>query len=106
MNVLIVSWNCDSARPDSLSGEPRKFNFLHDALHSVEEPPDTITFGFQEVIDLENRKMAAKSILLGGKKKQDDLLSEKVTGAYKRWYGRLIPAVKSAKDTSWFTQKI
>ena len=96
MSVLVVSWNCDSARPDSLFGEPRNSNFLHDALHSVEEPPDIITFGFQEVVDLENRKMAAKSVLLGGKKKQDDGLSEKVTGAYKRWYDRLILAVKSA----------
>ncbi len=91
-----MSWNCDSARPDSLSGDSRNFNFLHHVLHSVEEPPDIITFGFQEVIDLENRKMTAKSVLLGGKKKQDDVLSEKVTGAYKRWYDRLILAVKSA----------
>ena len=102
MSVLVVSWNCDSARPDSLYGEPRTFNFLHDALHSVEKPPDIITFGFQEVIDLENRKMAAKSILLGGKKKQDDGLSEKVTGAYKRWYDRLILAVKSAMPSEGY----
>jgi hypothetical protein len=34
---------------------------------------------------------------LGGKKKGDDgVLSVKVTGAYKRWYDRLIIAVKPA----------
>jgi hypothetical protein len=104
LTVLVVSWNCDSARPDSLTGEPENFNFLNDTLHSVDHPPDVIVFGFQEVIDLESRKMAAKNVLLGGKKKgEDGGLSEKVTGAYKRWYDRLIIAVKTAmpKDTPY-----
>ncbi len=96
LSVLVVSWNCDSARPDSLSGEPRNSKFLHDILQRVDEPPDIISFGFQEVIDLESRKMAAKNVLLGGKKKQDDALSDKVTGAYKRWYNYLTLALKSA----------
>ena len=92
----MVSWNCDSARPDSLNGEPQNYNFLNEALHSVDSPPDIIVFGFQEVIDLESRKMVAKNVLLGGKKKTDDGLSEKVTGAYKRWHDRLVLAVRAA----------
>jgi len=96
MTILVTSWNCDSARPDSLSGDPANFNFLHDILQSVDKPPDVIVFGFQEVIDLESRKMAAKNVLLGGKKKSEDGgLSDKVTGAYKRWYERLSIAVKA-----------
>ena len=99
----MVSWNCDSARPDSLNGEPQNFNFLNEALHSVDSPPDIIVFGFQEVIDLESRKMVAKNVLLGGKKKTDDGLSEKVTGAYKRWHDRLVLAVRAAmpKDVAY-----
>ncbi|KAH9483207.1 putative inositol polyphosphate 5-phosphatase C9G1.10c [Psilocybe cubensis] len=97
LTVLVCSWNCDSARPDSLNGIDANFSFLHDVLHSVNSPPDVIAFGFQEVIDLESRKMVAKNVLLGGKKKPEDGgLSEKVTGAYKRWYDRLILAVKAA----------
>ena len=92
----MVSWNCDSSRPDSLNGEPQNFNFLNEALHSVDSAPDIIVFGFQEVIDLESRKMVAKNVLLGGKKKTDDGLSEKVTGAYKRWHDRLVLAVRAA----------
>lgn len=95
--MLVCSWNCDSARPDSLSGNETNFSFLNDVLHSVSTPPDVIAFGFQEVIDLESRKMVAKNVLLGGKKKPEDGgLSDKVTGAYKRWYDRLILAVKAA----------
>ncbi|KAF8959542.1 Endonuclease/exonuclease/phosphatase [Flammula alnicola] len=97
LTVLVVSWNCDSARPDALTGEPENFNFLNDVLHSVGHPPDVIVFGLQEVIDLESRKMVAKNVLLGGKKKPEDGgLSDKVTGAYKRWYDRLVIAVKTA----------
>jgi len=41
--------------------------------------------------------MAAKNVLLGSKKKMEDGgLSDKVTGAYKRWYERLGQAVRQA----------
>ncbi|KAG6816233.1 hypothetical protein H0H87_007560 [Tephrocybe sp. NHM501043] len=94
LKVLVVSWNCDAARPDSLTGEPANVNFLFDALHSVDSP-DIVAFGFQEVIDLESRKMAAKNILTS-KDKNEDGLSERVTGAYRRWNDRLIMAMRQA----------
>ncbi|GLB33204.1 putative inositol polyphosphate phosphatase, catalytic domain [Lyophyllum shimeji] len=96
LKVLLISWNCDAARPDSLAGEAANVNFLTEALRSIESP-DIISFGFQEVIDLESRKMAAKNVLLGSKKKlEDGGLSEKVTGAYRRWYDRLLIALRQA----------
>ncbi|KAF8164701.1 Endonuclease/exonuclease/phosphatase [Crassisporium funariophilum] len=96
LSLLVISWNCDSARPDALTSSPQNTTFLHSALHAVPAPPSIIIFGFQEVIDLESRKMVAKNVLLGGKKKPDDGLSEKVTGAYKRWYDCLVGAVRAA----------
>lgn len=96
LKVLIVSWNVDAAKPDSLAGDPENIRFLHDVLGSVDSP-DIISFGFQEVIDLESRRMAAKTVLLGGKKKGDEgKINEKVTSSYKRWHDRLIQAVKLA----------
>ncbi|KAF5371467.1 hypothetical protein D9615_009590 [Tricholomella constricta] len=96
LKVLLVSWNCDAARPDSMTGDTANITFLHDVLQSVDSP-DIVSFGFQEVIDLESRKMAAKNVLLGSKKKlEDGGLSEKVTGAYRRWYDRLIIAMRQA----------
>ncbi|KAG6915670.1 hypothetical protein DXG01_010500 [Tephrocybe rancida] len=94
LKLLVVSWNCDAARPESLTGEPANVNFLFDALHSVDSP-DIVSFGFQEVIDLESRKMAAKSLLVS-KDKNEDGLSERVTGAYRRWNDRLIIAMRQA----------
>ena len=95
LSVLLVSWNCDSARPDSLTGDPANVNFLTDVLHSVDSP-DIVSFGFQEVIDLESRRMAAKNVLLGSKKGPEGVLSDKVTGAYKRWYDRLTSVMRQA----------
>lgn len=96
LKVLIVSWNVDAAKPEALTGDPENLRFLHNVLTSVDSP-DIISFGFQEVIDLESRKMAAKTVLLGGKKKGDEgKINEKVTSSYKKWHDRLILAVKLA----------
>jgi hypothetical protein len=93
LRVLVVSWNIDAARPDSLTGHINNYNFLEDVLKSVDSP-DIISFGFQEVIDLESRKMTAKTIMLGKKKGDEGKLLENVTGAYKRWYDHLTMAVR------------
>ncbi|KAJ3738647.1 Endonuclease/exonuclease/phosphatase [Lentinula detonsa] len=103
LKVLIISWNCDSAKPDSLHGHSANINFFHDVLNS-EDRPDIISFGFQEVIDLESRKMAAKNMLMAARtdarSRRDEGtllgLSDKVTGAYKRWFDALMLAVKLA----------
>ncbi|KIK91255.1 hypothetical protein PAXRUDRAFT_13877 [Paxillus rubicundulus Ve08.2h10] len=97
VNVLIVTWNVDAAKPDALITDPENINFLQDVLTSIDSP-DIISFGFQEMIDLESHKMAAKTVLLGGGKKkgEDGKISEKVTSSYKRWHDRLVQAVKLA----------
>ncbi|KAI0030392.1 Endonuclease/exonuclease/phosphatase [Vararia minispora EC-137] len=100
LTVLISTWNIDAARPEHLSGTPANVSFLTDVLRSTESP-DILAFGFQEMIDLESRKMAAKTVLLGGRKAgaaaaNGGEISEKVTSAYKRWYDRLVIAVRLA----------
>ncbi len=96
LNVLIVSWNLDSAKPDALKGTAENVKFLQEALSSVDSP-DIIAFGLQELIDLESRKMAAKTVLLGGKgKNPDGAISQRVTTSYKKWYDQLVHAVRLA----------
>lgn len=97
LSVLIVSWNMDSAKPDILQdNNPDNFNFLRDVLSSVDSP-DIIAFGLQELIDLESRKMAAKTVLLGGKTRNPEgALSQRVTTSYKKWYDRLVLAVRTS----------
>jgi hypothetical protein len=132
LKALIVSWNIDSARPDALNtGSQANVTFLTDVLRSIDHDhdggdggPDIIAFGLQEVIDLESRKMAAKSMLLAqnhaghtgnGRKKHhkhhkhdvvdwdddDDgdgagqELAEHVSSAYRKWNDAIVAAVRA-----------
>lgn len=96
IKTLIVSWNVDAMKPDALVGKEENYSFLSKALKSVTNP-DIIVFGFQELIDLESRKMAAKTVLLGSKHKTlDGSISQKVTTSYRRWYDHLVLAVQLA----------
>ena len=94
-----MSWNVDSAKPDALTGSTENINFLQNVIQSMDRP-DIIVFGIQEIIDLESRKMAAKTVLLGGKNKSPDgTISQKVTTAYKKWYDKLVMSVRLAMPT-------
>lgn len=62
VKVLICTWNIDSAKPDTLSGNRDNITFLDQVLGSVDSP-DIIVFGFQEVIDLESKKLTASKFL-------------------------------------------
>ncbi|KAB5595370.1 hypothetical protein CTheo_1242 [Ceratobasidium theobromae] len=99
VKVLICTWNIDSAKPDTLAasvGNRENAKFLDNVLGSVDSP-DIIIFGFQEVIDLENKKLTAKTVLLGGQKsKIEGKISEKVSRSYRMWYDRLVLAVRLA----------
>ena len=94
-----MSWNVDSAKPDALTGSTENINLLQNVIQSMDRP-DIIVFGIQEIIDLESRKMAAKTVLLGGKNKSPDgTISQKVTTAYKKWYDKLVMSVRLAMPT-------
>lgn len=96
LNVLICSWNTDAQKPETLHGNPANATFLSDVLNSVERP-DIISFGFQELIDLENRSLTAKTVLLGGQKKNaDGSISDKVSRSYRLWHDALVHAVRLA----------
>jgi hypothetical protein len=66
IKVHILSWNIDSCKPTDLQGDAVNIDFLQNAiLASVnpvvtnEEPPEILVFGFQEVVDLEDKKLTA-----------------------------------------------
>jgi len=96
LSTLIVSWNVDANKPDALTGDPSNVDFLEEVLTSAKSP-DIISIGFQEVVDLENRKVTAKSVLLGNKTKaHDGTMSQKVSTSYKKWYDHLVLSVRLA----------
>ena len=96
LSALVVSWNVDANKPDALVGDPSNIDFLKEVLTSANSP-DIISIGFQEVVDLENRKVTAKSVLLGNKTKaHDGTMSQKVSTSYKKWYDYLVLSVRLA----------
>jgi hypothetical protein len=115
LKVLICTWNIDAAKPDALVGSNNVTAFQR-FLNSAERdnsPPDMIVFGFQEVIDLEDKKLTAstsvcilcsqliligllETVLLGSSKRTDGSISEKVSKHYRMWHDRLISEVRKA----------
>ncbi|KAJ9661056.1 hypothetical protein H2198_002215 [Neophaeococcomyces mojaviensis] len=67
LRAAVTTWNCGATSPLLL-----RTDFVADSIHAHEpEPPEILVFGFQEVVDLEDRKVTAKSILGFGKKKEN-----------------------------------
>jgi len=58
LKVISCSWNIDAAKPADLSSTTENASFLANVLMS-EESPDIVVFGFQEIIPLEDKKLAA-----------------------------------------------
>ncbi|GAA5822802.1 hypothetical protein JCM11251_004386 [Rhodosporidiobolus azoricus] len=94
VRALCISWNIDACRPGDLHGTTENLEFLEKALTSVESP-DIISVGFQEVIDLNDKKLTAKSMLMG-KKKTTEKLSDGLSSAYRQWHDKLVQAVRLA----------
>ncbi|GAA5986711.1 hypothetical protein JCM11641_007746 [Rhodosporidiobolus odoratus] len=94
IRTLSVSWNIDSCRPSDLHGSTENLEFLQQAITSA-GTPEIISFGFQEAIDLENKKLTAKSMLMG-KKKTEQKLSDGLSSAYRQWHDKLVQAVRLA----------
>lgn len=93
IRALCVTWNVDSNRPTDLHGSVDNLEFLRNALTSVDSP-DIISFGFQEVIDLEDKRLTAKSMLIGKKKAVDGKMSDSLSSAYRQWHDKLVQAVR------------
>ncbi|KAJ2761893.1 hypothetical protein IWQ57_005928, partial [Coemansia nantahalensis] len=62
--VQINSWNIDAIKPEHLERTPEDRGFLRSWLGALgaHNEPDIIVVGLQEVVDLESKKMTAKSL--------------------------------------------
>ncbi|PWY97211.1 LOW QUALITY PROTEIN: DNase I-like protein [Testicularia cyperi] len=106
IKTLNVTFNIDAASPSDLESSAENMEvfpaMLRNALQvgsdglPAERPPDVIVFGFQELIDLESKKLTAKSLLLGGGKKKANDLGDRVSRQYRAWYDKLIQIVRFA----------
>lgn len=111
VRLLIVSWNTDASKPTDLTDSTKysffgksqqnsnNSSFLSNVLNSTQSP-DIIVFGFQELIDLEDKKLTAKTMLLS-KKKADSALSDKISHSYRLWYDKLVNEVQTKMSSEY-----
>ena len=58
MTAAVMTWNAGASKPTYLKADSRDNNFFRDYLSSY-NPPDIFVFGFQELVDLEDKKVTA-----------------------------------------------
>ncbi|PKY08686.1 DNase I-like protein [Aspergillus campestris IBT 28561] len=83
INAVIMTWNAGASTPGSV----RTTTFIQDAIRP-DNPPEILVFGFQELVDLENKKITAKSLLMGSKKKETGE-KEHMSRQYRVWMEHL-----------------
>lgn len=86
----IVTWNAGASVPRDLSHS----TFIQEAIHP-EQPPEILVFGFQELVDLEDKKLTAKSLLMGSKKR-DNNEKEHMSRQYRVWRDHLAACINDA----------
>ena len=79
VSAAVVTWNVGAISPYNLRTE-----FIADAF-DTQQPPEILVFGFQEVVDLEDRAVTAKSLLGFGKKKDLDSTEQHQSRVYREW---------------------
>lgn len=58
MTTLVVTWNAGASTPTHVRYEENEPHFFQEVLQAG-EPPDLLVFGFQELVDLEDKKLTA-----------------------------------------------
>ncbi|TGZ77171.1 DNase I-like protein [Ascodesmis nigricans] len=95
VNALVCSWNAGATKPQDLLARDSDRSFLQDVLKSTESPPEIVVFGFQELVDLEDKKITAKSFLKGSKKKRAADQQEHMSHQYRLWQQQLTKTIGS-----------
>jgi hypothetical protein len=88
MSVKVMTWNAGAVKPNSLQHNDQDQNFFRELLQP-EDPPDIMVFGFQELVDLEDKKITAKSFFKK-KKSKEASEHEHMSHQYRAWRDHLI----------------
>lgn len=83
---LVLTWNAGASTPNSLNYSNDDRIFLETLLRSSDSP-DIIVFGFQELVDLEDKTATAKRFLKPKKKEGTD--QERMSHQYRNWLEHL-----------------
>ncbi|PHH87313.1 hypothetical protein CDD83_9040 [Cordyceps sp. RAO-2017] len=83
VRAMIMTWNAGASTPHSLRYSGADANFFQELVQSSGSP-DIFIFGFQELVDLEDKKATAKRFLKPSKKKEGTD-QERMSHQYRDW---------------------
>ncbi|KAI9726060.1 MAG: hypothetical protein M1828_002068 [Chrysothrix sp. TS-e1954] len=82
MTALVMTWNAGASGPQDLRYEDRDRNFFRE-LRRDGQLPDLLVFGLQELVDLEDKALTAKSFFKSRAK--DSYGQEQLGSVYRAW---------------------
>lgn len=112
LRILMMTYNLGAASPSDLFGKVDNMDLFQRVLRSscstvqrqdgssVQVLPDVIAFSLQELIDLEDKRLTAKRLLLGGNKqrrapgKESMEERERLPSRYRAWLDKLMGYVR------------
>lgn len=83
-----MTWNAGAVKPTELRHNEQDQNFFRELIQP-EDPADILVFGFQELVDLENKKITAKSFFKK-KKSKETHEQEHMSHQYRAWRDHLV----------------
>ena len=112
VRVLEMTYNIGAAAPSDLFGVVDNMELFQRVLRNScsfsapGEPaseycdeynsPDVIVIGFQELIDLEDKRLTAKRLLLGNKRREGKEFDTNISSQHKAWHDQLVNFVRLA----------
>ncbi|RMY94429.1 hypothetical protein D0861_01345 [Hortaea werneckii] len=86
LTCQVMTWNAGATKPRYLDHSMQDSNFFHDYINT-RDAPDIFVFGFQELVDLEDKKTTAKAFFKS--KKKDTNEHEHMSHQYRAWRDHL-----------------
>ncbi|KAL0943677.1 inositol polyphosphate [Colletotrichum truncatum] len=90
LKVLVMTWNAGASTPHSLRYAEEDAEFIKSLLQA-NSSPDILVFGFQELVDLEDKTATAKRFLKVKKKEGSD--QERMSHQYRDWRDFLLKSL-------------
>lgn len=93
LSAMVFTWNAGASTPSSLrhSPSPADQEFFRDLIGNS-GAPDILVFGFQELVDLEDKTATAKRFFKGKKKNEGDS-QQNMAHQYRDWKNFLVGAL-------------
>lgn len=92
LSARVVTWNAGASKPTTFQQTGQDQPFFRQ-LWEHDCPPDILVFGFQELVDLEDKKITAKSFFKK-KKVKETSEHEHMSHQYRAWRDYLVRALE------------